>query len=217
MAKHPMQPVVLDEQGTARFKRNEIVQHLLDFGPFDLNKLTMMVNTGRFSSEDYTHLMQLIGYSVSGYEELSSSPEDLVVAAKESAERLRKKAEVPVFTRRYPKTVALDFDGVVHAYTSKWTAPEAIHDGPVPGALEAIQGYLKAGFQVAIFSARARALEGLYAIEEWLEHHGFPADELAVTSVKPQAVLYVDDRGFHFTGTFPSVRDVETFKPWNRR
>ena len=30
----------------------------------------------------------------------------------------------------------LDFDGVIHAYTSPWTNAETISDGPVPGALD---------------------------------------------------------------------------------
>ena len=41
-AKHPIQPIVKDEHGTDRFKKNAIVEFLLDRGPYDLNKLAAM-------------------------------------------------------------------------------------------------------------------------------------------------------------------------------
>lgn len=82
---HPMQPVGLDHGGTIRFKKNEIVDFLLTCWAFDLNKLAWMQATGRFSEEDYTHLMQLIGYSVSGYSDLSTSPDHIVDAAFKAA------------------------------------------------------------------------------------------------------------------------------------
>lgn len=67
VAKHPLQPLVKDEQGTVRFKRNKIVRFLLDAGPYDLNKLACM----DWSQEDWEQLAQLIGYSLSGFGELS--------------------------------------------------------------------------------------------------------------------------------------------------
>jgi hypothetical protein len=66
-SKHPMQPVMIDKHGVARFKANAIVQFLLDKGPFDLNKLATMP----FTNEDREQFAQLIGYSVGGYGELS--------------------------------------------------------------------------------------------------------------------------------------------------
>lgn len=74
---HPTQPLVVDKQGTVRFRENKIVSFLLDNGSWDLNKLCVM----EWPEGDYTHLMQLIGYSVSGYGELSTSPPDLVEVA----------------------------------------------------------------------------------------------------------------------------------------
>lgn len=65
--KHPVQPLDLDEHGVLRFKANAIVRFLLDAGPFDMNKLAMM----NFSQEDREQFAQLIGYSLSGFGELS--------------------------------------------------------------------------------------------------------------------------------------------------
>jgi len=86
--KHPMQPIGLDEHGSVKFKQNAIVRFLLDAGPFDLNQISMMP----FPNEDYTHLMQLIGYTTSGYGELGSSPKELVRKADKIADDIYDKA-----------------------------------------------------------------------------------------------------------------------------
>lgn len=67
MAKHPLQPIELDERNTPRFKVNKIVQFLLDTSSFDLNNIAIM----SFSDEDREQFSQLIGYSLSGFGELS--------------------------------------------------------------------------------------------------------------------------------------------------
>ena len=64
---HPMQEIVKDDQGTMRFRSNEIVRYLLDHGGIDMNALAML----DFPDEDHMQFAQLIGYSVGGYGELS--------------------------------------------------------------------------------------------------------------------------------------------------
>ncbi len=66
-AKHPIQPLSEDKNGTLRFKSNKIVEFLLERGGFDMNDLACM----EFSQEDREQFAQLIGYSLSGYGELS--------------------------------------------------------------------------------------------------------------------------------------------------
>ena len=76
MSKHPTQPVVIDDKGTARFKENKIVTDLLkvaaDAG-LNLNSIAMRRAEGEYTKDDYSQLMQLIGYSVSGYGNLRNS------------------------------------------------------------------------------------------------------------------------------------------------
>ena len=62
-----MQPLIKGEEGIVRFKANAIVRHLLENGPVDLNHLAVMP----FSREDQVQFAQLIGYSLSGFAELS--------------------------------------------------------------------------------------------------------------------------------------------------
>jgi hypothetical protein len=81
--KRPMQPVVL-EDGVIRFKENRVVCYLLDrvsVVRVDLNTLNVIKYL--FPQDDWDQFHQLIGYSVSGYSELSSvSPESIAAAEK---------------------------------------------------------------------------------------------------------------------------------------
>jgi hypothetical protein len=76
-AKHPLQPLVKDEYGVVRFKPNKIVRYLLDNGGIDLNWLA----TIDFSREDREQFAQLIGYSLSGFSELSYVRDKTYIAA----------------------------------------------------------------------------------------------------------------------------------------
>lgn len=77
MPTHPIQPVETDEKGVARFKPNAIVRFLLDEGPFDMNDLARK----GFSADDQEQFAQLIGYSLSGFSELSYVRDETFEAA----------------------------------------------------------------------------------------------------------------------------------------
>lgn len=64
---HPDQPQYVDGRGVRRFKENPIVRYLLDKGGIDMNALALR----GFSAADEAHFAQLIGYSVSGWSDLS--------------------------------------------------------------------------------------------------------------------------------------------------
>lgn len=116
------------------------------------------------------------------------------------------------------KTLAVDFDGVLHAYTSPWTKPEEIHDGPVPGAVQFLCA-ARERFEVVICSVRAETPRGREAMRTWLcEHIGNPeaGGWFRITHEKPKAVVYLDDRAVCFTGRFPSLDALDAFVPWNR-
>lgn len=85
--RHPVQPIVLDDHGVARFKANEIVRFLLDAGPFDMNQLAIK----SFSKEDREQFAQLIGYSVSGAADLSYVSDRVYAAGAKQVEKLLKK------------------------------------------------------------------------------------------------------------------------------
>ena len=89
--KHPMQPIEFNN-GSLRFKENLIVSLLLANSDLDLNSLSIMDQEGKFNRGDYTQLMQLLGYSVSGYGDLSSSPKKIVRKADKIAAKIMRKS-----------------------------------------------------------------------------------------------------------------------------
>lgn len=92
--KHPMQPIEKDEHGVVRFKKNNIVRLLLEAGPLDLNQLAMM----HFSKEDREQLMQLIGYSVSGFGELD-------YVSRESVEEADRQADILISAQHIARMI----------------------------------------------------------------------------------------------------------------
>ncbi len=127
----------------------------------------------------------------------------------------------------YKPIVCIDFDGVIHSYTSGWKGAHVIPDPPVPGAIDALLGYLDAGFQVAIFSTRSKGLRGRWAMQSWLRQairdhwettqytpNRSPSlvececwsDAVGIERrfkwpwFKPSAIITIDDRALTFNG-----------------
>lgn len=125
-------------------------------------------------------------------------------------------------------TLCLDFDGVIHSYTSGWKGAENIMDPPTPGAMEFIWNAQRY-FTVVIYSSRSISSDGLWAMKKWLAEHmrdwaavvGLDADsilsEIEWANKKPAAFLTIDDRAMLFTGTWPDPQELLKFKPWNKR
>lgn len=73
------QKICIANDGVIRFKQNIIVSKLLDFAiehGYSLNNIAVDFDTEpkEKDNEDYKQLMQLIGYSVSGYGDLNCVP-----------------------------------------------------------------------------------------------------------------------------------------------
>lgn len=148
--------------------------------------------------------------------------------------------------------LCLDFDGVLHSYSSGWKGASVIPDPPVEGALEFVFNALKK-FDVHILSSRSHQWGGRRAMKRWFKHHlvtlgvaGDPIPEwwrnyLYENSMmepwnetvnecadqiikrikwpifKPAATVSIDDRALTFTGTWPTIQELTSFKPWNKR
>jgi hypothetical protein len=87
--KHPMQPIMW-VGNTIRFKANNIVRYLIDHGSISLNNIAVLASdpANGFTKQDQMQLAQLIGYSVSGYGDLSYASKKSVVEADEIAAKL---------------------------------------------------------------------------------------------------------------------------------
>jgi hypothetical protein len=114
------------------------------------------------------------------------------------------------------QTVVLDFDGVVHSYSSGWMGAENVPDPPTPGAKEAIVK-LRESYYVVIVSSRCHQPGGIEAISAWLRKHGIEVDQ--VTNNKPPHIVVVDDRAFRFTGNWNDVIEgiPAASVPWNKK
>lgn len=113
------------------------------------------------------------------------------------------------------KTIAVDFDGVLHAYSKGWQ-DGTIYDGPIPGAREAMQDFLAAGFEIVIYSTRChdRVVNGIPQdnqvadITLWLDRHDIPFTRIWTEPGKPLAALFIDDNALRFTGDWLDTRAV---------
>ena len=124
--------------------------------------------------------------------------------------------------------LCLDFDGVLHSYSSGWKGADVIPDPPVDGAMDFIWRASE-HFRIAIYSSRSNQPGGVRAMRNWLaEHFRFfwAADrthcddvlaEIEWPNEKPAAFITIDDRALTFEGVWPNIETLKTFKPWNKR
>jgi hypothetical protein len=124
--------------------------------------------------------------------------------------------------------LCLDFDGVLHSYTSGWQGAANITDPPVEGAMRFIWDATD-HFRVAIYSSRSGQKGGIRAMKEWLESyfrqywaadHTTCLDKLSDIewpTEKPAAFVTIDDRAIQFDGRWPDIQSLLDFKPWNKR
>lgn len=118
----------------------------------------------------------------------------------------------------HPRTVAVDFDGVIHAYRHGWQ-DGTIYDDPHPGAISGLRA-LMAHYAVFIHTSRDP-----YPVAQWLDRFDIPAfvemesagqmrtfwndrDRILVTNRKLPAWRYVDDRALLFTSWGQTLRQL---------
>jgi hypothetical protein len=133
--------------------------------------------------------------------------------------------------------LCLDFDGVLHSYSSGWIEHDFIPDPPVPGAMQFLAEAIQ-HFDVKIFSSRSNPKYegGIRAMITWTaywarkqltnEEPTYIANSVinalchnkeAWPTTKPAAFLTIDDRALTFEGNWPSINELKSFKPWNKR
>lgn len=127
--------------------------------------------------------------------------------------------------RPHKPILCVDFDGVIHSYTSGWKGAATIPDPPVPGALAWMREATR-WFDVMIYSSRSKDPEGVAAMRMWLTFHArndLPQsdaeallDAVSIAAEKPAAFLTIDDRCMLFDGNWDKLNPqaLLTFKPW---
>jgi hypothetical protein len=124
--------------------------------------------------------------------------------------------------------LCVDFDGVIHSYTSGWHGAGVISDPPVKGAIDFLR-LATDHFRVAIYSTRSNYAEGIETMQLWLRHWAVAETKhlpdvdfgwllkIEWPTKKPPALVTLDDRALTFTGEWPPMETLQNFKPWNKR
>lgn len=116
----------------------------------------------------------------------------------------------------FTPTVAVDFDGVIHAYSRGWQ-DGSIYDEPLPGAFEALGTLHDQGYAVFIHTTRDPA-----SVADWISDrsrlrttNADPGEfwndttQILVTNRKLPAVAYIDDRAIRFESWPQALADLE--------
>ena len=101
------------------------------------------------------------------------------------------------------KTIAIDFDGVIHRYSKGWQGMGNAYDPPNPGAVAAIKELNQRGYRLVVFSSR-----NVDIIKEWLSKHDLSEYFDEITNTKIPARVYIDDRGYRFTSWEKTMEEL---------
>ncbi len=131
----------------------------------------------------------------------------------------------------YKPILCLDFDGVIHSYSSGWQGVGTCNDPPVPGTLDFLHEATK-HFRVMIYSSRSKSFAGRRAMKRYIrDHFSLPLtwspfhehdwlyEAIGFPWFKPSASVTIDDRALTFTGNWQDypVQTLLSFKPWNKQ
>lgn len=87
--------------------------------------------------------------------------------------------------------IGVDFDGVLHDPNNR--KPGRKMGEPVEGAIDSMKRLSYSGHDLIIHTVRGGEPKH---VEDWLKHFEIPYH--SVTNIKPNADLYLDDRGYRF-------------------
>lgn len=118
------------------------------------------------------------------------------------------------------KTVAVDFDGVIHAYSKGWQ-DGSCYDDPMPAAIYGLKALMEL-YSVFILSTRDPE-----QIAQWMQKHAPEIETeviqpltvlfwqkpgvLGITNRKLPAMAYIDDRSYLFKDWKTVVADKSIF------
>lgn len=113
-------------------------------------------------------------------------------------------------------TIAIDFDGVIHSFELGY------HDGtiygvPISGSIENIERLSKK-FKLIIYTAKAKpdrplvnGETGTELVWRWLKKYKIDKYIAEVTSEKPRAICYIDDKAIRFINWEQTMNELLNF------
>lgn len=91
------------------------------------------------------------------------------------------------------KTIAIDFDGVIHKYSKGFQGLDNAYDVPTEGTEEALKDLTSRGYRLIIVSSRP-----VEPIKNWLKKYNMDHYFDDVTNTKHPAKYYIDDHAVRF-------------------
>jgi len=109
--------------------------------------------------------------------------------------------------------IGVDFDGVIHK-CSKGYYDGSIYDEPIQGSFEALKK-LSEKYTVIVYTCKAKPDRGLVngktgteLVWQWLKNHNMAQFVSKVTSEKPRAVAYIDDKSIRFKDWSSCLKEI---------
>ena len=119
------------------------------------------------------------------------------------------KQDVPPGFEHEKINLAIDFDGVIHAFDG-WGDGTCYGD-PIEGSIEAVKK-LSEKYNIIIFTAKARpdrplvnGQTGHELVTEWLDKFNLTSYIDYVTHEKPRAKFYIDDKAIKFENNWTDI------------
>jgi hypothetical protein len=113
------------------------------------------------------------------------------------------------------KNISIDFDGVMHQHFG--VGDGTVSGDIIAGAKEAVIELAKS-YRIIIFTAKAKpdrplvnGKTGTELVWEWLEKHGIKQFVTEITSEKPRAVCYIDDKAIRFHNWTQTLEELKSF------
>ena len=98
------------------------------------------------------------------------------------------------------RTIAIDFDGVVHRYSKGYQGLQNAYDPPTEGTQEALDFFKEAGYRLIIVSSRP-----VQPIKDWLLKYNMAHYFDDVSNIKHPALYYIDDHAIRFPKESPDA------------
>lgn len=113
------------------------------------------------------------------------------------------------------KTIAVDFDGVIHTYEDGWR-DGTIYGSVVEGCREALQRLMNTGCDIVIYSTRTDPKDvggvlqsgQLAEMHRWLTENKVPFTRIHFGAGKPLSWAFIDDRAIRFNSWVQTLDDL---------
>ena len=102
------------------------------------------------------------------------------------------------------RTIAIDFDGVIHRYSKGFKGKDNAYDPPNENITEALDYFKSRGYRLVVFSTRPKEV-----IADWLTNYDLADYFEDITDIKIPAKIYIDDRGYKFENWNKTLEELE--------